>query len=172
MQICVKPNFHSARNQTDQTRADQTSPVLQGWVYHSFGISFVYLSNQVLLVSKYPIWHSCSKKQSNASISEEMDFTWAEVTISTKCTLQQVEQKLFTEASALCFPIALFLLMLMLKPLVLGLKLELQLESKHCQRHNRHEAWVQLNKATCLGHITNSYTILRFMYLDNIKISP
>ena len=93
MQICVKPNFHSARNQTDQTRADQTSPVLQGWVYHSFGISFAYLSNQVLLVSKYPIWHSCSKKQSNASISEEMDFTWAEVTISTKCTLQQLEHK-------------------------------------------------------------------------------
>ena len=145
MQICVKPNFHSARNQTDQTRADQTSPVLQGWVYHSFGIYFAYLSNQVLLVSKYPIWHSCSKKQSNASISEEMDFTWAEVTISTKCTLQQLDQqKLLPEASAPCFPIELFLLMLMPKPLVLGLKLGLELESKHYQRHNISQALTKI----------------------------
>ena len=142
MQICVKPNFHSALNQTHQTRADQTSPVLQGWVDHIFGICYVNLSNQVHYSFQITRFDTAVARSNQMLRSLSRGHNPYQMHSATA----REQQKLFPEASAPCFPIDLFLLMLMPKPQVLRLKLELELESKHFQRHNRREAWVQLAK--------------------------
>ena len=47
-------------------------------------------------------------------------------------------------------------------------RFERKSRTKHCQRHNGPEGWVQLTKVTCLSHITSSRKNLDQDYLQNL----